>query len=115
MTDQTLNKSRRNALKFAIGAAVVVPLGGLLSSKSVLAADLPQVDPASPAAVGLKYVHDATKATRADKPGTPGANQTCANCQLALSTEGDWVPCSIFPGKSVSSKGWCSAWIKRAG
>jgi len=27
----------------------------------------------------------------------------------------EWRPCGIFPGQVVNAKGWCSAWMKKAG
>ena len=35
----------------------------------------------------------------------------CYNCALSAGTNGDaWAGCSIFPGKTVAGRGWCSAW-----
>ncbi len=104
-----INKSRRSALKLAAAGAVAVPLS-MLTSRPAFAEGLPHVDPASSAAVALKYVADATKAERADKAGTAGDQQTCHNCQFATSKEGDWLPCQLFPANTVATGGWCSAW-----
>jgi hypothetical protein len=102
-------------MKLALGAAAVVPLGSLLATSQAVAADLPHVSESDPIAVGLKYKHDAAQAARTDKAGVAAANQHCNNCQFAQSTEGDWIPCSIFPGKAVNAMGWCTAWAPRAG
>ena len=104
-----INKNRRNALKLAAAGAVAVPLSMLTSGK-VFAEGLPPVDPASSAAVALKYVADATKAERAEKAGTPGDQQFCYNCQFAPTHEGDFLPCQLFPANTVAKDGWCSAW-----
>ncbi|WP_415233103.1 high-potential iron-sulfur protein [Rheinheimera aquimaris] len=35
---------------------------------------------------------------------------------MAQGSAGDaWRPCGIFPGKLVSSEGWCAAWAKKPG
>jgi hypothetical protein len=114
MTDKTMNKSRRDAVKLMLGGAVAVPFINLVGVSGARAADLPHVDAkADPTAIALKYVEDATTATRPDKAGTPGAEQNCANCQFAQGT-GDWVGCTLFPGKAVAAKGWCMSWTKKA-
>jgi hypothetical protein len=114
MSDKPMNKSRRDAVKLMLGSAVAVPLINLVGVSGARAEDLPHVDAKTdPTAIALKYTDDATTAERADKAGTPGAEQDCANCQFALG-EGDYVPCSLFPGKAVASKGWCMSWTKKA-
>lgn len=111
-----MNKSRRDAVKLMLGGLAAVPVLNLVGMTSVQAADLPHVDPATdPTAKALKYVHDATTATRPDKAGTPGANQNCANCQFIQAAEGEWRPCSLFPGKAVNANGWCASWTLKAG
>lgn len=111
-----MNKSRRDAVKLMLGGLAAVPVLNLVGMTSVQAADLPHVDPAAdPTAKALKYVHDAATATRPDKAGTPGANQNCANCQFIQAAEGEWRPCSLFPGKAVNQNGWCASWTLKAG
>ena len=74
----------------------------------------PQLDEKDPTAQSLGYKHDATKADKA-KFKQYAAGQTCANCQLFQGKPADaWAPCTIFPGKQVAGKGWCSAWSKKA-
>ena len=75
---------------------------------------LPQADEKDPTAQALGYLHDATKVDKA-KFKQYAAGQTCANCQLYQGKPADaWAPCTIFPGKQVNGKGWCSAWVKKA-
>ncbi len=112
MTEQIVNKHRRHALKLAAGSVIAIPLGGMLA-ETAIAKDLPPVTEDDPQAVALKYVADASKATRTDKSGTPGSEQTCKNCQLSSPAEGDQLSCQLFAGKSVSAGGWCTAWAKR--
>ena len=114
MNSRPADPGRRLALKFVLGGAAVLPLGGLLASTRALAADMPQLSEDDPVAVSLKYKHDATQAPRVDKAGTPAEQQQCSNCQLAQG-EGEWLGCSIFPGKAVNAKGWCTAWVPRSG
>lgn len=119
MSDKPMNKSRRDAVKMMLGGLATVPLMNLVGMPAAQAADLPHVDPATdPTAKALKYSHDATTADRAaaNRPGKPPAEQVCANCQFQQpKTEGEWVPCSLFPGKAVNSHGWCASWTLRAG
>jgi hypothetical protein len=114
MSDKPLKMNRRRALGVLAAAAAVVPVTTMMGARPAIAADLPQVAESDPIAVGLKYKHDATEAPRADKAGMSADKQFCSNCQFAQA-EGDWIPCSIFPGKAVNAKGWCSAWVPKAG
>jgi len=114
MSDKPVSKSRRDAVKLMLGSVAAVPLINLVGVSGARAADLPHVDAKTdPTAIALKYHEDATTAERPDKAGTPGAEQHCANCQFALG-EGDFVPCSLFPGKAVAANGWCMSWTKKA-
>lgn len=114
MNSTPASPSRRRALKLMLGGAVSIPLASLITHGTAVAADMPQLAEDDPMAVGLKYKHDASQAPRVDKAGTPAAEQICGNCQLSQG-EGEWLSCSIFPGKAVNAKGWCTAWVKRAG
>lgn len=115
MSDKPMNPSRRTAVKLMLGGLAAVPVLNLVGVSSVRAADLPHVDEAGdPTAMALQYKHDATQATRADKAGTPAADQFCKNCQFGQG-EGDWIPCQLFPGKAVSANGWCASWNLKQG
>lgn len=104
---------RRKALKLTAGSVALVPLATLLASQRAAAADMPHVSEDDPAAVALKYHHDASAAPRTNKAGTPAAKQHCSNCQLGQGDSG-WIACSIFPGKAVNANGWCTAWVPKA-
>jgi hypothetical protein len=67
-----------------------------------------------PQAVGLGYVHDATKVDRKKYPKyAPG--QVCSNCALYKGQASDaWGGCTIFGAKQVAGPGWCTAWAKKA-
>jgi hypothetical protein len=95
---------RRRLLARLLLAGAAVPLG-LFRSRRARAADLPLLDPSSPAARKLKYVADASQAKGAAK------GNTCASCGLYQGAYGSKQgPCQLFPGKDVRAGGWCSSW-----
>ena len=102
MSNEKDLESRRRFLKVAAGTTVAaVVVGGL--PRFARAADLPHVTDADPTAKALGYVEDASKTTNPKhKPG-----DDCANCQFYSGGPTGYGPCALFPGKSVSSKGWC--------
>jgi hypothetical protein len=115
MIEEPTDKSRRNAVKTLLGGLAAVPLVNLVGLAPVQASDLPRVDEATdPTAIALKYKHDATQADRAaaNRPGLPPEEQDCTNCQF-VQGEGEWVGCTLFPGKAVAAKGWCMSWTPK--
>ena len=102
---------RRNFLKAgSLAIAVIAAARPALSQAQAL----PPVDENDPAAQALGYRSDATKVDKTKFPKY-AADQSCANCQLYQGKPGEASgPCSVFPGKSVSAKGWCNAHLKRA-
>ena len=102
--------SRRDFLKLSLAAGA---LPAALAAGGAYAADLPHVDPKDPTAAALGYVED-TKQADATKFASHKPDQMCAGCNLIQGATGDYRPCTIFPGKAVSAKGWCSAWVKKA-
>ena len=102
----TPNVSRRRFLISAALVAAAAPLAPLLVGRADAQAltPLPAVHPTAKA---LAYTADASTVKHPNfKPGS-----TCANCQFFTAGTG---ACSLFPGFSVSPKGWCSAWAKKA-
>jgi hypothetical protein len=94
--------------RFLAGAALVAAAPLLLRAPVAHAAALKPLTEANPQAKALGYVADATKA----KNPAHKAGSICANCQFfQAGTNG----CALFAGYSVSPKGWCSAWAKKAG
>ena len=93
----------------------IIPLAGALALASASAlADAPKVDEKDPQAAALGYVADAARADKAKFPKY-AAGQVCAGCQLYQGKPADASgPCAIFAGKQVASKGWCSAYTKKA-
>jgi hypothetical protein len=114
MAKRTVDLGRRKAMKLVLTGVAAVPVAGLVGGRVAYSQDLPQVAEDDPAAVGLKYLHDASKAERTDKAGTAAADQLCSNCQFIGSDSGEWRPCALFPGKAVNENGWCSAWAPKA-
>ena|SRR5580704_2419675 len=82
----------------------------LLPLQRTFAADLPRLDVKDPAATSKGYVEDAA-AVDAKKYPAFVKGSSCENCLLLQGAEGAaYRPCTLFPGKGVSVKGWCSAW-----
>ena len=89
----------------ATGSLALIPL----ISKSVIAADKVPLD--DPAAKALKYVEDASLASRADKMGVAGADQLCSNCRFYTAPNDEWGPCLLFQNRLVAGNGWCTGWV----
>ncbi len=102
-----MNPSNRRVFMMTLAAGTSM----LAASRAMAQAKLDEKDPT---AVALGYVADTAKADKKKYPKHDVA-QNCANCQLfqakAGAAEG---PCPLFPGKSVSAKGWCASWVKKA-
>ncbi len=120
MKQNRINIRRRGFLKISSLAAAAFALASRAGSSLAQpkAQDkkgaLPQLDEKDPTAQALGYKHDASKIDKA-KFKQYAADQTCANCQLFQGKPSDaWAPCTMFPGKQVAGKGWCSVWMKKA-
>lgn len=111
MTDRPI--SRRTLLTGAVGGLVAIPVIGAVAPAHASGADLPRLDPASPQAKALGYVHDASKVdAKANPMFKPG--QLCSNCVHWTGGPNDpWAGCNLFPGRSVANKGWCKVWAKK--
>jgi hypothetical protein len=95
-------ESRRRFLKLAAGGVVAsVLVGGL--PRTARADDLPHVSESDPTANALGYVEDASTTKNAKYK----AGDVCTNCQFYSGGATGYGPCQLFPGKSVSAKGWC--------
>jgi hypothetical protein len=102
--------TRRNFLK-GMAASTLIPLVSV-TTPSQAATKVPMDDPTAKA---LKYVEDATTATRADKMGVAGSDQLCSNCRFyAAETEPGWAPCALFQNRLVAGPGWCAGWVPTA-
>jgi hypothetical protein len=89
----------------------------LVAGSSALAASAARAQAALPEsdaqAVALGYKVDTTKVDKKKYPKHEDS-QTCANCQLYQGKPADAAGgCPLFPGKTVTKNGWCSAWVKK--
>ena len=109
------DSSRRRFLTIAVVATAAAPLA--LRSLSAEAAapaaakPLPKLAVTDATAKALSYAEDAAKV----KHAAFKAGSNCANCNFYKGAKGSASgPCTLFPKNSVVSKGWCSAWAKKA-
>lgn len=101
--------SRRDALKgfLLLGAVNVVQLPEARAEGAV------HLSTTDPAAVALGY-HEDAKAVDVKQFSTYQPGQICSTCLQLQGTQGEpWRPCNLFPGKLVSSDGWCKVWVKK--
>ena len=93
---------------------VQLSLGGSVLAAGTAFAQGAMVAETDPQAAALGYKADASKADKAKFPKY-AAGQQCNNCALYQGKAADAsAPCSIFAGKQVAGKGWCSAYTKKA-
>lgn len=103
-----MQTSRR---RFMIVAASLASAAVLQTETRAAAQELSESDPTAQT-LGYKSDGALVDATRYPKYQ---AGQACANCQLYQGRPGDMSgPCTVFSGKLVSAKGWCSAYVKKA-
>ena len=103
-----MKSSRRSFLITSLGVATTVAL-----SRQAFA-DAPKASEADPTSQALGYKLDAAKVDKA-KYAKYAAGQDCSNCTFYQGKATDaFAPCPMFGGKQVSSKGWCSAYSKKA-
>ena len=103
-----MKTSRRTFLISSIGVASTLAL-----SRQAFA-DAPKVSETDPTAVALGYKTDATKVDKA-KFAKYAPGEECGNCSFYQGKATDaYAPCPMFAGKQVASKGWCSAYNKKA-
>ena len=97
--------TRRRFVKTA-GAVTALGTAGL-GSLQAWADELPRVSEDSDMAKALNYRHDAQAVDAAKR----ASDRYCNNCALYAGAKDEaWAGCSIFPGKAVAGRGWCSAW-----
>jgi hypothetical protein len=104
-----MKTSRRTFLMTSVGVASTFALG----SRTAFA-DAPKVAEGDPTAQALGYKEDASKVDKS-KYAKYAAGQDCGNCQFYQGKATDaFAPCPMFSSKQVASKGWCSAYVKKA-
>ena len=105
----TLPRLTRRRFVQTAGAATAFGAAGL-NSLQVRADELPRLSEDSDMARALSYTHDAQNVDAAKR----ASDRYCYNCVLFAGGEDDaWAGCSIFPGKAVAGRGWCSAWAPK--
>ena len=104
-----MQHERRTFLMRVAGAASAVAASRL--SFAQVGTPLSESDPQAQA---LGYKTDALKADKV-RFAKYAAGQTCSSCQLYQGKPTDATgPCPLFQSKLVASKGWCSAYNKKA-
>jgi len=94
-----------------VGSAFAAAVVGDSVTQIAFAAELPHLAVEDPKAHALHYAEDASKVDPKRFP-THAARQACVNCNLYSGKPGSFGPCELFPGKAVSSNGWCTGWQK---
>jgi High potential iron-sulfur protein len=107
MTRLATYESRRRFIKIGVAGLAAAPLAALFSGA---AHAVEAVSESDPTAAALGYKMDATKASN-----RKDTTAVCGNCSLYSGSPGaSDGPCSVFGGKLVNAKGWCTAWVKKA-
>jgi High potential iron-sulfur protein len=107
MIKPSSHPSRRRFIKISAAGLAVAPFANALLSGTANAAD--KLSETDPTAAALSYKMDATKA-----PARKDKTAFCDNCNLYSGKPGAADgPCTIFGGKLVNAKGWCTAWVKK--
>ena len=92
----------------------VVAGGTAFAATRVSAQAGPKLEETDPQAAALGYKADTSKVDQAKFAGHTAA-QACGNCNFFQGKTSDaMAPCQLFAGKQVASKGWCSAYSKKA-
>lgn len=102
-----MKSSRRQFIIYSAASLATLSVANQAHAQAMVAETDPQ-------AVGLGYKANATTVDKAKFPKYAAGND-CSNCQLYASKSADAGTCGIFPGKQVAAKGWCNAWVKKAG
>ena len=111
MSEQAFVPSRRRF--FGQLAATAAAVATLTQADRAFAAPLPELSESDPTGAALGYKADSTKVDTVKYPNFK-PDQVCARCNLVQGTDAEPLrPCTIFPGKSVRSKGWCAAYVPK--
>lgn len=101
------SRTRRVFMLQAVVGGGVLAAASQASAQAMLAENDPQ-------ATALAYKADATKVDKAKQPKFV-AGSNCGNCGLFQGKATDASGgCPLFGAKKVATKGWCSAWVKKA-
>jgi hypothetical protein len=110
MNRPTPNGARVNRRALIKSLAAATAAAAILPSRRSESAELPHLDVKDPAAAAVGYAENASQVDAKKYPAYVKGS-LCENCLLLQGAAGaDYRPCQLFPGKSVSIHGWCSAW-----
>ena len=98
--------TRREFLAAVVGVAAVAALPGIARAD-----DLPPLAESDPTGSALGYKEDASQVDASKFPQHK-PTQTCLTCNFYQGS-GPRGACTLFPGKSVAGKGWCSAFAAK--
>ncbi|HVW70153.1 MAG TPA: high-potential iron-sulfur protein [Steroidobacteraceae bacterium] len=104
--------SRRRVFVAAASACAAAAALGVRRTSAAEAAP-EQVSEKDPLAVALGYVANAGKVDTKANP-TFQSGSSCSGCSWYGSKAANAGTCSFFPGKLVSSSGWCRMWAKKS-
>lgn len=106
-----MNSRRNFLLKLAVTAPAA--LGGRLLAQEAPPPPV-KLEETDPVAIALGYKMDTTKVDPVKYPQHK-PEQMCSGCALVTpgSKEGEFIPCTAFQNKLVSSHGWCMAYVKK--
>lgn len=97
--------TRRGFVKTAGAATTAVAVG--FGTSTISADERQHVKESGPVAKALNYVRNAKSVDSAER----FSDRYCNNCALyAGGKDEEWANCSVFPGKVVAGRGWCTAW-----
>ena len=113
MKSNNIDQQRRNILKQSIFGATAVAATSIFSSNVFATDELPELTEDDPMAVSLSYKKDTATVDGAVQTKHT-AEQSCKNCALYTGKTDEAGTCTIFAGKQVSAKGWCTAWAQKA-
>ncbi len=113
MKQDIIDLKRRNILKKSLFGLSAVAAVSIIAPNVYADGELPELTEDDPMAMGLGYKKDTATVDAAKQPKHV-ADQSCSGCALYTSTSDTAGTCTIFAGKQVSAKGWCSAYAKKA-
>ena len=103
--------SRRRVLRLIAGS--VVCLGTAQPDQLLVAAELPHLTDANPAAASLGYTED-SKSVDIRKFPTHQPEQRCSNCKFfQADASAQFAPCQLYPGNAVNANGWCGGYASK--
>jgi hypothetical protein len=99
------DQSRRRFLMLSAAGIAAAPI-----ARIAMAQGADKLDENSSQAKALDYHADASKVTNPKRK----SDQFCNNCQFYQGKAADAsAPCTVFQGKLVAAKGWCSTWVAK--